>query len=917
MFDNGKKVSLGGRRGKEVKSRAEILQEAKAKRQQRSAITAPAKAATKLQQHARGLLTRLRLSITVLQHAAELAIASVESESHSTSNLMHAAVRQLGLLWANGSCSHQWPPAKATRLVGAFSGVALRDTAWRVSTPSDIGWVRRHARLLPALLDASTHGSGDAAALACELCLPRSPAARELLTGAAAPILTVFSRMLHADADAIPSAHSASRVASLARALLEDAVTGQPAPPPVVALVLYHVPPVTFLVRPPTTERRAALKTLFGGLSAPTRRALEESLATTIARPGGLLSATLGEGVKIHEAAGVCVDALLACVDGVGADWRRGGWEEGKPRLLKHDELAALMASQVQRTLLSLTAASASTSAATPASVVGSVGGRETSGMGAPTEGVALLSLMRAHWDVAKAVQIGLGRVQMGRVPATTNPEPPMPPTAPLSETPMPLREDEVSEVGERDLSEVGERDVSMGDAIEELLNMPPASPLSSTAVEVAGAPPFASGATVAPPPPADRGVPPAPAATAGAMNVVEASIADNLSPGVCGICYDEPEPPATLRRLRCTHGFCDGCWGGLLTAALERGPACIHDACPMPGCDELISGGVWYATATLEGRRQLQQFALRSFVDQNTLLALCPSASCGMAAAHAQPRAPPELMGCACGASFCVLCGEPPHWPLACHRRTSWTALLHQSPDALAIMQLSRPCPTCHVRTQRSQGCMHIVCTQCGAEWCWQCGQTGKRGQVHHVHECNRAPDPNWVYEAEERKILDGRLLEVVDGWAFRREQIELVAKHAPVASAAEHARQMLEQRQHEGASSSSSGSGGAAGSSGGQPRDPITPTSLRGTLLRALGVLRWFAVYDYYARSTHDALPPRCRYARHQLAVCTDTLFDACNFGGAPRWEVLASDEAGARRVWLVTCLQYLMTHMPAGPA
>ena len=122
-----------------------------------------------------------------------------------------------------------------------------------------------------------------------------------------------------------------------------------------------------------------------------------------------------------------------------------------------------------------------------------------------------------------------------------------------------------------------------------------------------------------------------------------------------------------------------------------------------------------------------------------------------------------------------------PPVSQLLMREAQAWTALLNQSPDALAIMQLTRPCPKCGVRTQRSQGCMHITCTQCSSEWCWQCGQTGKKGEVHHAHECNRKPDPTWAFEAEERKILDGRLLEVVDGWAYRREQMELVAKHAP----------------------------------------------------------------------------------------------------------------------------------------
>ena len=174
---------------------------------------------------------------------------------------------------------------------------------------------------------------------------------------------------------------------------------------------------------------------------------------------------------------------------------------------------------------------------------------------------------------------------------------------------------------------------------------------------------------------------------------------------------------PARWRRAdrpqRCArsvgHGFCDGA-AGSAGVALERGPACIHDKCPQPECEEVITGDVWSATLPPEGLAKLQQAALRSFVEWNSLLAYCPTASCGLAAAHTQQRAPPELLGCGCGASFCVLCGEPPHWPLSCSRRKRWTSLLNQSPDAKMIISLTRPCPSCGVRTQRAHGYAHLV---------------------------------------------------------------------------------------------------------------------------------------------------------------------------------------------------------------
>ena len=44
--------------------------------------------------------------------------------------------------------------------------------------------------------------------------------------------------------------------------------------------------------------------------------------------------------------------------------------------------------------------------------------------------------------------------------------------------------------------------------------------------------------------------------------------------------------------------------------------------------------------------------------------------------------------------------------------------------PSALAIRLTTKPCPKCRAPTERSGGCMHIICTKsaCNFNWCWIC---------------------------------------------------------------------------------------------------------------------------------------------------------------------------------------------------
>lgn len=392
---------------------------------------------------------------------------------------------------------------------------------------------------------------------------------------------------------------------------------------------------------------------------------------------------------------------------------------------------------------------------------------------------------------------------------------------------------------------------------------------------------------------------------------------------GVCGICFEAPAAPSRLLALSCGHGFCSDCWGLTLKHSIERGPACVHERCPMPDCELPVSAEIWSRTLPAVGAARLKLLALRSFVTANRLLCWCPGARCGRAAALVNPDAPPQL-ACACRRSFCVLCGEEPHWPTSCERRQAWTDLLNQSSDTATILKLTRPCPSCGVRTQRNAGCLHISCTQCSTEWCWGCGEMGKSG-VHHASEtCSRKPNPNWKFETEEKKLADGSFAAHLDEFYFRNEQIEAVQAAAEGDEAAQPGRVAA--------------TAGGVGAAAGQPEPmeldacgeceapdgAVTPSSLRPLLLRALSALRWAQVYLYYCPSQPDALPARTRVALSELGVCTDLLFARAGFGtgpagapGAPDWAALAEPETAARVAWLGAILHYLQTAWRPGPA
>ena len=713
------KVSLGGKK-KAAKSKDALLSEARARREQRMASALPSRLAISLQRRVRGTLARRRLWSHVLVPALSRAL-----ENGCASP---ALARLVTLVWM--CCGPQKRSNQVASLVDKVARKILHDCE-KVCACSEVdadSWLRRNSRLLPALLHTAAFGAYPAPAhLSAGLCSVRAIGSTStsacshprcsqlgdiLLTRAARPLIESLACTLQIMPTSVTSPCAAaitdntsaasSTLATLGRCLLTAAAASHS----VATFTLFTqlLPPGSFLTRPPLKACRLGVRTLFADLSGLSRRLLEESLAAELGRrrgwcgtaaslvappavgisPGGPTDALRLDG-QVHEAAAMLIDALISCACGGGTDWRRGGWTEGQPRLLTEEQLDALIDAQIERTSqASINAANATRlaemarlqalkgsadSSANDGCADGSSSGNATKGCARPSHGQALMLLMRAQWDNSKAVNSYLmtaGASHQGVARACSSDSAHMTPGTPM----------ELEKEGRTHL---------LGATHEH-------SQISSSGTE-------SSEMNLADSAMADVSPPQA------------VSVADSaVDSTICLICFDEPSPPNQLRPSTCGHAFCDECWNGTLTVALERGPACIHACCPQPECSVPIAGDVWERALDVQGRTQLGKVARRTFVSCNALLAHCPNGSCGRAAAHVHAGTPPEMLPCECGTSFCILCGDPPHWPVSCTRKKQWTELLHQSPDAALIMQLTRPCPSCGVRTQRSAGCMRAL---------------------------------------------------------------------------------------------------------------------------------------------------------------------------------------------------------------
>jgi ariadne-1 len=215
-----------------------------------------------------------------------------------------------------------------------------------------------------------------------------------------------------------------------------------------------------------------------------------------------------------------------------------------------------------------------------------------------------------------------------------------------------------------------------------------------------------------------------------------------------CEICMDDDGFESDeMICMPCGHEFCELCWYGFISNALEKGPLCVRESCPQAGCNELVTEEE-VKQAAPDLLPKFESYQLRSFVETYGMTRWCPGAGCEqVAVARGATADGGGIAHCEkCTTSFCLKCGEEPHAPVTCRDLTLWQdKCRNESETANWILANTKPCPKCHRRIEKNQGCNHMTCSGCKFEFCWICmGDWTQHGaNTGGYYKCNKY-DPN-----------------------------------------------------------------------------------------------------------------------------------------------------------------------------
>ena len=188
----------------------------------------------------------------------------------------------------------------------------------------------------------------------------------------------------------------------------------------------------------------------------------------------------------------------------------------------------------------------------------------------------------------------------------------------------------------------------------------------------------------------------------------------------VCLESHDTKQANTFFYRLEyCGHVYCKEC----IELQLQPSSITFPVTCAAEGCEREL---VWKDFSTLFKHKvkklcDITTTSLKSYVARNSdKVHNCTTPDCDMVYLISEEG---KRFTCkSCGANICTRCHSTWHPGFD-------TCLAYKTRDSTNLSQWikgdpkrRKKCPKCSVPIEKSEGCQHMTCTQCGSHICWLC---------------------------------------------------------------------------------------------------------------------------------------------------------------------------------------------------
>ncbi|OHS98623.1 IBR domain containing protein [Tritrichomonas foetus] len=186
-----------------------------------------------------------------------------------------------------------------------------------------------------------------------------------------------------------------------------------------------------------------------------------------------------------------------------------------------------------------------------------------------------------------------------------------------------------------------------------------------------------------------------------------------------CSVCFEEVSPDK-LFALPCNHYFCENCWHDHIMLNISNGKSMIR--CMASDCRSLILPSDVSFICGEEAFKKFEEKLAAVSVSVSKEVKRCINPKCQLSLS-VDSIGLCGIAKCKCGTRMCWKCGNESHAPLSCNKMNEWQIAAETGSKKQLVISNTKPCGKCGARIEKTGGCNHMKCVNCGFEFCWICG--------------------------------------------------------------------------------------------------------------------------------------------------------------------------------------------------
>lgn len=194
-----------------------------------------------------------------------------------------------------------------------------------------------------------------------------------------------------------------------------------------------------------------------------------------------------------------------------------------------------------------------------------------------------------------------------------------------------------------------------------------------------------------------------------------------------CNICYEDKEQHEMWYE-GCAHEeqYCLDCTATYISHKIREKDTDLR--CPDESCKMTISrDGIMFMLNNFypDLVPKYDEFLYHNALAKMPDISYCPQKGCGTPCPRNGDQLMVTCLNTDCKHEFCFTCHSEWHPDVTCEQYKDWKKR-HSGEDVRYLIWMekhkTKPCPRCGFICEKDNGCNHVNCANCKAEFCWRC---------------------------------------------------------------------------------------------------------------------------------------------------------------------------------------------------